>query len=202
MRKILPAVVGIAFLAGCGGPPPPPPTPEPEAAYVLEGKIYDDREQPTQGITVYLFPVGQETPLAVTRSDSTGAYRIELDDRPAGRLLVMFNSNRHPDHDSRFLPSMDRLTPPEDGNRQHRLYYLTPASEAPPSRGNVYVIKPVCNLRAAAFAESPVVGQVTKGQSLAFLERDGDWFWVEAKDGTRGWIYRMLVTTLDHRLPE
>ena len=77
-----------------------------------------------------------------------------------------------------------------------------PIDEAPPSKGNVYVIKDLCNVRAAPNTDAPVVAQVQKGQSLDFLERDGDWFWVETKDGTRGWIYRMLVTTLDHRMPE
>jgi hypothetical protein len=204
VRKALLAVLVMLFLGGCGGPPPPPPPPpEPEAAYILEGRIYDDREQPVEGITLYLFPVGQDQPIGYTRSDSTGAYRFEMTgEPPEGRLLVVFNSNRHPHHDSRFLPGMDRLDPHEDGNRQNRLYYLTPVSEAPPEKGTVFVIRPLCNLRAAPSTDSAVIAHVKKGQSLAFLERDGDWIWVETKDGARGWIYRMLVTTLDHRMPE
>jgi hypothetical protein len=203
MNRILLAAAGILFLAGCGGPPPPaPPIPAPEPAYILEGRIFDAREHPVAGITVYLFRVGEAIPVGSTRSDSTGAYRIELSEKPSeGRLLVMFNSNRYPNHDSRFLPYMDRLTPPEEGNLQQRLYYLTPVSEGPPSKGEVFVIKRRCNLRAAPSTDSPVVGQVKKGQSLKYLERDGDWLWVETREGTRGWIYRMLVTTLDHQMP-
>ena len=97
---------------------------------------------------------------------------------------------------------MDRITRPEGENRQHRLYYLTPVSEAPSSMGNIFVIKPVCNLRSAPTTESSLVGRVRQCQSLEALERDGDWFWVVTSDGTRGWIHSMLVTTLDHRMPE
>jgi hypothetical protein len=201
------ALIGLsltALLAGCGAPPPPPAVPpEPQPAYILEGKIYGVRNHPEPGITVYLFPVGSSEPLGFTRSDSTGSYRIELwDQKPDGRMLVILNSNRHPDHNSRYLNTMDRIAPLEGGNRDHHLYYLTPSSEGPPTKGEVYVLKDLCNVRAAPDTESPVVTQVKKGQALEYLERDGDWIWIETRDGTRGWIYRMLVTTLDHRMPE
>jgi hypothetical protein len=201
MRRVILGLSVLIFLAGCGGPPPPEPL-EPEPDFVLEGTIYDDREQPAAGITVYLFPIGEAEPAGFTRSDASGSYRIEIDQNPPERMLLIFNSNRHEYHDSRFLPHQDRVELPGEGNTVHRLYYLAPVDEAPPSRGNVFVIKDLCNVRAAPNTDAPVVAQVTKGQSLDFLERDGDWFWVETKEGTRGWIYRMLVTTLDHRLPE
>ncbi|MCK4546601.1 MAG: SH3 domain-containing protein [Candidatus Eisenbacteria sp.] len=203
MIRVTAGVVGVAVLAGCGGPPTPPPSPESQAVFVLDGKIYDDLQRPTPGITVHLFPVGEAEPIGSTRSDSTGRYRIEVTEgKPPTRMLVILNSNRHVHHDSRFLPDQDRIDLPDQGNTLHRLYYLAPVSEAPPSKGGIYVIKDLCNVRSAPSTDSSVVTQVKKGQSLKFLERDGDWIWVETRNGARGWIYRMLVTTLDHRMPQ
>lgn len=203
MRRALWIACGIALVDACAGPPPPPPPTEPQPAYLLEGTVYTQDDEPLEGITVRLFPVSSQDLLGSTRSDSSGSYRIEvLEPLPPGRLLVLLNSNRHVHHDGRFLPFVDRVSPPADTPRQRRAYYLTPSSEAGPPKGEVYVIKPLCNVRAAPTQESPVVGQVKRGQALRVLRRDGEWFWVELKDGTRGWIYRMLVTTLDHRMPE
>jgi|GEM_PF-2363359 len=202
-RRMAAALAGCLILAGCGAPAPPPPL-EPRPAYVLEGKIYDGRERPVSGITVHVFPVGEAEPIGSTRSDSTGTYRIEVDhDLPPGRLLVLVNSNRHVHHDGRFMPMMDRLSPPETAIPQRRLFYLTPSSDVqPPRDADLYVIKPLCNVRSAPDTESAVVAQVKKGQAVRYLERVGDWYWVELRDGTRGWIHRMLVTTPDHRMPE
>lgn len=204
MRKCTAGVLVLILLAGCGGPPPPTPQPEPEAAFVLEGAIHDEDENSVPGITIRVLPIGSGNPIGLTRSDSTGTYRIEMaQSPPTPRILVLVNSNRHVHHDARFMPTMERISLAEDGNHQRRFYYLTPSSEVPPPQDvDLYVLKPLCNVRAAPNAESPVVAQVKKGQAVKYLERDGEWYWVQLKDGSRGWIYRMLVTTPDHRMPE
>ena len=123
------------------------------------------------GITVYLFPIGEAEPAGFTRSDASGAYRIEIENNPPERMLLIFNSNRHDHHDGRFLPHQDRVGVPEEGNTLRRLYYLSPVEEAPPSKGNVYVIKDLCNVRAAPNTEAPVVAQVKNAGLAASSER-------------------------------
>ncbi len=70
-----------------------------------------------------------------------------------------------------------------------------PVSETAPSGNSDYVIVKAfkANLRKSPTTESPVVGHASQGEELVVLERKADWYYVQTKSGTMGWIYKILT---------
>jgi uncharacterized protein YgiM (DUF1202 family) len=213
--RVVALSVAVLLLAGCAGTRPPVSESRPASesmpsiakemkaepevplgSFLLDGRVQGPQEEPAGGITIYVFGTDVETPIGFTRSDPDGFFRLMLENaKPELGLLVLCNSNRHPGHDTRYLPYVDKLTVPEDVHWQQRLYYLDAGSIAP-EQGRVTVRGEEVNLRIAPSLTSAILGQAAKGESLRVIGRDGEWFWVETPDGARGWISQTVVSPL------
>ena len=68
------------------------------------------------------------------------------------------------------------------------------SSQAPAGNSDYVVVKAFkANLRKSPTTASPVVGHASQGEELVVLERKADWYYVQTKSGTMGWIYKILT---------
>jgi len=72
---------------------------------------------------------------------------------------------------------------------------VTPAPEARPAppQEMVRVIGSKLNVRSKPTTSAATVARVRKGEKLAVLGRDGDWFEVKLADGASGWVSARYV---------
>ncbi len=60
--------------------------------------------------------------------------------------------------------------------------------------GQIFVIAVSANIRSGPGTEYRIIGSVKKGERLAVLGEEGDWYNVELADGKRGWIHKKLIS--------